>query len=136
MAFSSGPGSSLSLGAKTKSCLHVYVLIVCTPLFGPALWKRAVNTVDFTLASFLQRGANQCAPLRLHLHVLPQAALRGPCQRKSIVFETLASRQHHPTDGIRGKKQQQKNGRLLKCNSSSSSGHIEGNSLCWHNWCS
>lgn len=90
-------------GTKLLENLTWYLCLNCLKChFFLVFWKQAVNTFDFTLVSFLQWSTNQCVLLCLHLQVLLQAGL---CQRKSIVFEMLASRQHHPTDSMREKCQ-------------------------------
>ncbi len=123
------PCSSFSQEQSSKKTwLDIYVLIVWNVTLFLLFWKTAVNTFDFTLASFLQWSTNQCVFLCLHLQVLLQEDFWGPCQRKSIVFEMLASRQHHPTDSIREKCQSVKLQFIIFI------WPYERSSLCWHNY--
>lgn len=109
---------------KDNLAWNLCLLIVWNvSFFSLCFWKATVNKFDFTLASSLEWSATQCVPLSLHLHVLLQADFWGLCQRKSIVFEMLASRQHRPTSCIR---EEEKRARLLNQNSSSSFGHGRG----------
>ena len=104
--------------------------------FSPLLffWKQAVNTFDFTLASFLQWSSNQCVLFCLRFQVLLQADFWRLCQRKSIVF--LKCWQADSTIPRTAYEERGKNARLLNCNSSSSFWPYERNTLCWHNYCS
>lgn len=114
---------------KLEENLAWYLCLNCLKChFFLVFWKQAVNTFDFTLASFLQWSTNQCVLLCLHSQVLLQADFWELCQRKSIVFEMLASRQHHPTDSIREKRQ------TVKLQFIMFIWPYERNSLCWHNY--